>query len=260
MRYFIGLDAGATKIEGVLANEKGKVLDSEKILTPKRKKEFLEAIFDLAEKLKTRPVSGIGIGVPGQVLKGKIVKLPNLPKIRNFDLAGAVEKKFGIKTRVENDAACFALAEAVLRKKDNLVGLTLGSGLGGGIVIDGRIYRGADGLAGEFGQIAYKDGIFEDYCSGKFFEGKSLNRKNYAAFGRHLGRLAHIVIDSFNPEMVVLGGSISESFNLFKKAMEKSFKSKLTYPQLKKTKIVASRNKEAGAIGAALIFIDSFIV
>jgi len=253
MRYFIGLDAGATKIEGILVNEKGKVLDSEEILTPKRKKEFLEAIFDLIKGLKSKKVSGIGIGMPGQVFNRKVIKLPNLPEIKNFDLAGAVERKFKIKTKVENDAACFALAEARSRKKENLVGLTLGSGLGGGIIIKGQIYRGADGLAGEFGQIYYKSGIFEDYCSGKFFEKKNLSRKNYAAFGRYLGRLVHIVVDSFNPEMIVLGGSISESFNLFKKAMEKSFKSKLTYPQLKKTKIVASRNKKAGAIGAAFL-------
>jgi len=253
MKYFIGIDIGATKTEVVLVDEKGKVLNSFKVLTGKNKKKFLEVVFNLIRKLRIKKVSGIGIGVPGQVNNGILVKAPNLPFAQNFNLKKIIQKKFKIKTLVENDANCFALAEARLRKKKNLVGLTLGSGVGGGIIIGGEIHHGKDNLAGEFGQIVYKNKTYEDYCSGKFFERKIFNKKNFEEYGNHFGNLIDVVVNSLNPEMVVLGGSVVKSFSLFKKSMKRSFKSKLTYPQLKRTQIVVSKNKHAGAIGAAFL-------
>ena len=253
MRYFIGIDVGATKTEGVLINEKGKVLISGRILTPKNKKEFFETIFALVKKLKTKKIAGVGIGVPGQINNGVLVREPNLPFAQNLNLKKIVQKKFKVKTLVDNDANCFALAEARIRRKKNLIGLTLGSGVGGGIIIRGKIYRGADGLAGEFGQIVYKGKILEDYCSGKFFEKRGFNKKVFEEYGFHLGNLINMAVNSLNPEIIVLGGSVTQSFKFFKKSMERSFKSKLTYPQLKRTKIVVSKNKHAGAVGAAFL-------
>lgn len=253
MRYFIGVDVGATKTEGVLLDEKGKVLNSDKVLTGKNKKKFLEVIFNLIGELRIKKVSGIGVGVPGQVNDGILVRAPNLPFAKNLNLKKIVQNRFKIKTLIDNDANCFALAEAKLRKKDNLVGLTLGSGVGGGIIIDGKIYHGADGLAGEFGQIVYGNKTYEDYCSGKFFSRKGFSKKTYREYGLHLGNLINVVANSLNPEMIVLGGSVAKSFDLFKKPMKESFESELTFSPLKKTKVIVSKNKHAGAVGAAFL-------
>ena len=253
MKYFIGLDVGATKTEGALLNERGKVIISEKIPTPKNKDDFLKSVFSLIEKLKTERIYGIGIGVPGQVIDGKIVGLYNLPKIKNLDLRKIIQRRFKIETIVENDANCFAWGEATAGKRKNLVGLTLGSGVGGGIIIEGKIYRGKDGLAGEFGQIVYLGKTYEDYCSGKFFEKNGFGKKSYEEYGFHLGNLINAVVNAVNPGMIVLGGSVSRSFGLFKKSMEKRLKESLTYSKLTKTKVVVSKTKHAGAIGAGLL-------
>jgi glucokinase len=253
MRHYIGLDVGATKIDGVLINEKGRVIRQKKILTRKTRKEFLKEIFSLIQQLKTGKISGIGIGFPGQVIDGKVIGLHNLPKIKNLNLKKIIEKKFRVKTLVDNDANCFALAEARSRKVNNLVGLTLGSGVGGGIIINGKVYRGKDGLAGEFGQIIYQGKTFEDYCSGKFFKKKPFNKKSYEKYGFHLGNLMNVIVNSLNPEILVLGGSVSKSFDLFKKSMKRNFEKSVVYPQLKKTKIVVSKLQYAGAIGAAFL-------
>ncbi|MFC1801572.1 ROK family protein [Nanoarchaeota archaeon] len=257
MAYFIGIDVGATKIEGVLINQNHKILTHQKIPTPKNKKQFLTQLQILIQQLKTKPISGIGIGVPGQVKNGLIVKLRNITGIKNLNLKKIIQNKFKVKTIIENDANCFALAQARSQKKTNLIGLTLGSGVGGGIIINNQIHRGQDGLAGEFGQISYQNKTFEDYCSGKFFKNKTLNQKTFNEFGRHLGNLINTVINSLNPEIIVLGGSVSNDFNLFKKSMTTTLKKSLIYPQLKKTKIIQSKLKHAGALGAASLFLHN---
>ncbi|MCK4589817.1 MAG: ROK family protein [Nanoarchaeota archaeon] len=253
MKYFIGLDVGATKTEGVLINEKGKVFGYDKVLTKKTKKDLLEEIFSLIERLWVKKIYGIGIGVPGQIREGMMVSLHNLPKLKNLNLGKIVRKKFGVRTLIDNDANCFALAEARFQKKNNLVGLTLGSGVGGGIIIEGEIYHGKDGLAGEFGQIVYQKETFEDYCSGKFFKKNGFNKKSFEEYGFHLGNLINVVVNSVDPEIVVLGGSVIKSFGFFKSAMERRLKKSLTYSQLRKTKVVVSKVKYGGAIGAGLL-------
>lgn len=287
MKYLIGLDIGATKIEGILINEQGRILKQEKAPTQKSEKDFLNTIFNLIEQLKvkkmlgdkvsgtTKVVSGIGLGAPGRIENGKIIRLNNLPKIKNLNLKKIIQNKFKIKTLIDNDANCFALAEAKIRKKENLIGLTLGSGLGGGIIINNQIYRGHNNLAGEFGQMFYQGKTIEDFCSAKGFKllaqryrvksreprelaqlakkGDQLAQNLWDEFGRHLGHLINILANAFNPETIILGGSISQSFSLFKKSMAKSFQENLSYPVLKKTKITKSSLKHAGALGAAFL-------
>ena len=253
MKYYIGVDIGGTKIEGILINQKAKILTHQKIPTPKNKKQFLNHLFSLINKLKTKKISGIGIGAPGQINDGILIRAPNLLFAKKLNLQKIIQNKFKIKTLVENDANCFALAEAKIRKKKNLVGVILGTGLGAGIVIDGKIYSGSNNLSGEFGQIPYQDKTYEDYCSGKFFVKRGFNKKTYKKHGFHLGNLMNIIANSLNPEIIVLGGSVSNSFGLFKKSMKNNFEKSIVYPELKKTKIVISKVRHVGAIGAAFL-------
>ncbi|HPI03652.1 MAG TPA: ROK family protein, partial [Candidatus Goldiibacteriota bacterium] len=109
-----------------------------------------------AAKLPKERVLGVGIGAPGSMShkQGLIISPPNLPGWKNIKLKAILEKKTGIKTGVENDANCAVYAEkwmGAAKSFDNVVGFTLGTGVGGGIIIDGKLIRGASNTAGELG-------------------------------------------------------------------------------------------------------------
>jgi len=142
MKNSIGVDIGATKIIfGLLKNRK--VIKKKKIPTPKTKKiiikELKENLRDL-KKSSDLKIDRIGIGVPGilDIKKGLILKCPNLRYLDNLPLVKILEKELKIKTSIENDTNCFTLAEALFgagKNKNIVFGITLGSGVGGGLVI-----------------------------------------------------------------------------------------------------------------------------
>jgi len=156
----IGIDIGATKIafgRVKIQDTRYKIQDTIKIKTPKERRKAVKVIIENIRKLLTEKVKGIGIGMPGPLdrQRGIIHFAPNLSGWKNLDLKKPLEKEFKIPVFFDNDANCFALAESRFGAAKNLayvVGLTIGSGLGGGIIIDGSIYHGAD-FAGEIGHM-----------------------------------------------------------------------------------------------------------
>ncbi|GAI43456.1 unnamed protein product, partial [marine sediment metagenome] len=187
MKNFIGIDIGGTTIIFALL-KKRKVVKTKKINTPKSKKGLIKVLIENIGELKgDLKIKGIGIAVAGVLDKKreKILNSPNLKYLNNFPLAKVLKRKLQLKVIMENDANCFALGEAILgagRGKKMVFGITLGSGIGGGIVIDSEIYQGALGGAGEIGHTTIKfDGIkskcgnfgcFEEYCGKRFFQRK----------------------------------------------------------------------------------------
>lgn len=289
---YLGIDIGATKTIFLLAEFNGaeyKILESVKLATftstnlklggSPKEKEILEMVEEnykaLPEKNK---ISGIGIGFAGPVdfERGAAIMGPNL-KTGKIEFKKILEKKLGIPMAVDNDARCFTLAESVFgaaRKYKNIVGLTIGTGVGGGIIIDGKIYRGATGSAGEFGHTEiFKSKELEEAASGsglvkiyKKISGRKLTsfeiidlakKKDIKALeavnfvGESLGAGIANIIESFNPEIVVIGGGLSEVDLIISKAKE-VVKNKLFLPSLAKTPIVVSRlGQNAVALGAA---------
>ncbi len=161
----IGIDLGGTKIAIARFDEKTmERLDMKIIETPKTSYEEVEvAVLDVIDSMKTADTIGIGIGVPGLVdrASGVIKTMPNIPGSENRDLATIIKKETGLSVVIANDAGCFALAEAIFGAgKDHrvVIGITMGTGVGGGIVIDQKLFTGAHGFAGEIGHMLLKPG------------------------------------------------------------------------------------------------------
>ena len=181
--YYIGIDLGGTNIKGALVNEEGEILREES--RPTRAALGAETVCDgiaavitaLAES--TDAIGGVGIGCPGTVddAAGRVIFAPNLGW-KNFDLRGAVRARTGISPRLGNDANAAALAETLVgcaKGAQSAVIVTLGTGVGGGVVLDGKMLTGYTGAASELGHMVShsggekcacgREGCFEAYAS-----------------------------------------------------------------------------------------------
>src|SRR3989339_1856954 len=160
---FIGVDLGGTKIAAALVSETGKIITDVNIPTEasKGKKHVLGVISKAIDHLlrtSAKPVKAIGLGVPGPILyeKGVVIGPPNLPGWKQVNLKQVLGKKFKLPVYVDNDANCAALAEARFGAgigRKHFIYITVSTGIGGGIIINGELYRGANGSAGEFGHM-----------------------------------------------------------------------------------------------------------
>ena len=173
----IGIDLGGTKISaGIVKNKRLAKLITQKTISKSSKNKIISQISKIIEELFDSSIKAIGIGVPGLVdKKGVLYEAVNIPSLNKSPLKKILEKKFKVPIFIENDANCFALGEkhfGEAKKYKNIVGLIIGTGLGAGIIIDEKLYSGANGAAGEFGQITYLNQDIEYYCSGKFFQKK----------------------------------------------------------------------------------------
>ena len=189
MKYIIGVDIGGTKISVILGTSIGKILEKRIIKTQVGNKAQLSAaeissvISEILSRrnIKSQKLLGIGIGVPGPVdpKKEKIERSPNLPKWEQIPLRPILKRRFNCPVFIENDANAAALGEKYFgagRSVSDFVYITVSTGIGSGIVTNGRLVRGAGGAAGEIGhttvQIAGekclcgKRGCLETYASG----------------------------------------------------------------------------------------------
>ncbi|PRY16348.1 glucokinase [Pontibacter ummariensis] len=239
----IGIDIGATKIHmGVVRGSS--IVAEVKIPTEAQapEEQIIANIKGGIAQLMDEQVAGIGIGVPGLVdeAAGKVYDITNIPAWQEVPLKENLQDYFNVPVYLTNDANTFVLGEKVFGKAQayqNVVGLTLGTGLGAGIIINGDLYSGSFSSAGEIGSIPYLNQVVEDYCGGKFFlqqygvEGNELKKRAkqgdtkaleaYEQYGYHLGNAINLVLHLLSPEAIFLGGSISKSFPLFKEAMLK---------------------------------------
>lgn len=162
----IGIDVGGTNVKIALVDNKGKIIYSNSIPTRAEMgyeytiNNMKEAITELIKETKSDPknIESIGFGFPGQIdyQKGIVRLAPNIPGWVNVPIAEIMEKEFGIPTRVDNDVRCAALGElnyGAGQGCENLICITVGTGIGSGLVINGKLVRGASNAAGEIGHI-----------------------------------------------------------------------------------------------------------
>jgi glucokinase len=282
-RAILGLDIGGTGIKGgILMN--GHLEDIRTIPTPALESQdfILETIAGFIDSYSHYDYVGIGIGIPGLVdtRKGVVLGLANIPSFQHVELRSFLLQRFGKPVFINNDANCFAIGVhkfGVGRPYKNMVGITLGTGVGGGIVINGHLYSGVNSAAGEWCSAPYLDKNFEFYCSGKFFENiyhskpKALAKlalkddpiatRAFEEFGQHLGELLKVIMYSFAPEAIVLGGSIRKTYPLFKKSLYQTLET-FAYPTvLNQVKILISEMDETAIHGAvALVEVDKEMV
>ncbi len=161
---FLGIDIGGTNIKGLLTDKSGKILSFKEIETPGSAKEIDDAILNLMENLATSvsvskiDIEAIGIGAAGTVdrTKGQVITSPNIPSWKNYPLAKNIEKKTGIKVFIENDVTVACAGgwwQGNGSKFKNWIMIALGTGIGGGVIIDNKIYTGQTGSSMEIGHM-----------------------------------------------------------------------------------------------------------
>jgi len=177
----VGLDVGGTKVLGVAFDADGRVVAEDRRPTPRGDgslPKLIDTLADLADRLG--PYDELGVGVPGLVTQTGVLRAaPNLDGVADFDVAGLLGARLGHRVRVDNDATCAAVAEwlhGAGQDASDMVLVTLGTGIGGGVIAGGRLVRGKHGFAGEYGHMVVdpdgppcpcgRRGCWERYASG----------------------------------------------------------------------------------------------
>lgn len=273
----IGIDVGGTKIEaGKVSKNKIEELLSIKTNSNASQDKIISQITSLIDKLIDKNTKSIGVAVPAIVENGIVFETVNILSWKNIPLKKLLEQKYKIPTFVNNDANCFALGEkyfGIGKFYQNIVALTIGTGLGAGIIINGRLYLGHNCGAGEFGEVIFKNHNFEYYCSGKYFlneyhlKGEELfekakqNNKEaltiFNKFGKNLGKALAMIVHSVDPEIIILGGSVSKAYKYFEKTMKESLKESIYVRSFSRLKIELSKREEIIILGAASLNLDS---
>jgi glucokinase len=269
----IGVDIGGTTIHiGLVQNN---LIKSETKIFVDRDAEAavtLQSLIQLIRQNLTGNTVAIGIGVPAIVDpdNGIVYDVQNIPTWKEIPLKKILEKEFKIPVFINNDANCFALGEFTYGKSKNyknVIGLSLGTGIGMGIIINKELYNGVLCGAGEIGMLGYKDSIIENY-SGSFFFLKNYNAtakklaldakkgeptalEAFNEYGKHLGETIKSIVYLFAPEIIILGGSISKAYPYFKNSMLESLKTFAYQEQIKNLLIEVSITKGSAILGAS---------
>jgi glucokinase len=271
----IGIDLGGTNVRAARIGREGiEEMVSERVKSTGTVDEVLHQIFGLIDKLGLKDIEGIGMGVPGPVDEefGIVYELINIPAWEKVHAGKIFEEKYHLPIRIQNDANCFAVAEKFYGKgKDcrSFIGLIVGTGMAGGIFINDQLYTGPNGMAGEFGMMKYLDKFYEYYSCGQFFSnvygisGKEAANLGYGGdpeaskmweeFGGHLGSAIEAMLYAYDPEKIILGGSVSKSFSLYEKYIWKVLDNFAFRNSLKNFKLEASGLDNPGLLGAAAL-------
>ncbi|MBN2281707.1 MAG: ROK family protein [Candidatus Marinimicrobia bacterium] len=279
-KIVIGVDLGGTnvavgRINGMEMEQLEKKLISAR---DKNQETVLHEVIETIEKVYNDQVDGIGIGVPSLVdgEKGIVYDVQNIPSWKEVHLKEILQQRFKVPVFIGNDANCFAAGEKFFgkaREVENFVGLVIGTGMGAGVFINGHLYTGQNCGAGEFGMLPYKDKIFESYCSGQYFvenykiKGEELyhRAKNgdsealqiFNEFGKNLGVGITAILYALDPEMIIIGGSVSQSFEFFQKRMWDQLQGFAYSHVLKKLKIEVSEKSNIAVFGAAGLYYNA---
>jgi glucokinase len=275
-KTLIGVDLGGTKLHVARTHANQVITQSRQDYDALAAAEaVLATLIQAIEAQLTPEVTGIGVGVPSIVNPdlGIVYETANIPSWREIPLKAELERHFGLPVRVNNDVNCFALGEYHCGEWQgcrNLVGMSLGTGLGVGLILNGQLYTGHACGAGELGELPYEDGVLENYCSGQFFKrlhgqdgsetftlashGNTEALAQFAEFGTHLAQALWTILLAYNPEVVVIGGSIARAFPYFSQTL-KSAMQEFPYQTLwHTTHIGVSKNPSAAVLGAAALF------
>jgi len=308
----LGVDLGGTKILTAVTNSQGKMLSRDHSVTPARKghEAVIQSILESAHRaleqanVAVSQLTAVGVGAPGLANPetGILYTSPNLPGWQNVPLRDIMQDRLGKKTFLINDANAAALGElyfGAARGARNFIYITLSTGIGGGIVIDGKIYGGAIGAAGEVGHMTIDDkgpicncgnkGCWEALASGTALarearrriekgvrtsilecagddvekvtaqviqtaaeQGDNLAKELIARTGYYVGVGLANLINIFNPELIVIGGGLSNIGDMlfepaFKVAEERAYKESFQVVRFAHAEL----GRNSGVLGAA---------
>ena len=286
-----GVDVGGTKVLGVVVDETGTLLAEHRVPTPKTGDELVASMVDVVATLRAEhDIAGLGAGVPGLVDRDSVLRFaPNLPGIVELPIGALLSEATGLSVRVDNDNTCALWGEHLLgaaRDVDDAVLVGLGTGIGGGLLVDGRLARGAHGFSGEIGHMVVarggipcvcgRDGCWERYASGSALgrmgreagigeRGEDVTAAAIAGdatalavfdefadwFAVGLVNLVHVL----DVSRCVIAGGLVEAGEVLIDAVRRAFAARLVAPEHRPpVEIVAAQlGERAGAIGAALL-------
>jgi len=269
----IGVDLGGTNIRcGLVENDRVANKLSEPCRSDRPENEVLEQMEGLISQLLKPQVKGIGIGVPSVVdmKKGIVYNVANIPSWKEVHLKDILEEKFKLPVFVNNDSNCFALGEHTCglgKPFRNMLGVTLGTGVGAGVIINNELYSGSNTGAGEIGCLPYLEHTYEYYCGSNFFvnfhgiTGKEAAQsaingdvralKIWEEFGVHMGMLVQAILYVYDPDAIIFGGGIACAYPFFSAKMYEAMAG-FDYPEtLKKIQILISNQEDISLLGAA---------
>ncbi len=291
-KFSIGIDLGGTKVEAIVLDNKNNILMRERVFTEGEKgpDHVINQIFSLYTKsLKSIKNNShtIGIGTPGSISKSSnLLKNSNILSLNGLPFKKLIEEKIQNNIIIENDANCFALAEALMgagKGYSCVFGVIMGTGVGGGIVINKKIWQGPQNIAGEWGHTVIDPQGPRCFCGAKgcigcFISGAGLEKKIYIETGKKIsaqnffklkvinsqfkeikqdfferyGQALANLINILDPNIVILGGGLSNINNLYTKGTQEVYKRIFT--DTPSTPIVKNKlGDSAGVIGAAFL-------
>ena len=303
-RVVIGVDLGGTNLRAAVLSSAGEILRRHKEET-RAADGWEKVVARLADAIKRQrsgaaekgwEVCAVGVGAPGVIQNnGVVVKSPNFPDWNNLPLKKLLEKSVGVPVFLENDANAAALGElwqGAGKGVGSMILLTLGTGVGGGIVLGKKIWQGADGMAGEIGHMtllpegrpctcgntgclemyASARGIVQSYreaigygpetgaqiTSEQVYETARAGNANAVRVMQDMGRMLGIgiasLINIFNPERIVLGGGVKEAWPLFIDATRAEIRKRAFAVPANRAELVPSQlGDDAGMVGAAAV-------
>ena len=285
----LAIDIGGTMIKYGLVSSDGEILSTDKIETEAEKglENILNKIDNIFKRYKENNPVGIAVSGTGQIngMIGKVIGgNPIIPNWIGANLVKILEEKYNLPAILENDVNCVALGEKWIgagKNLSNFICLTIGTGIGGGVILNNQLFRGENFVAGEFGHILIKKGEFEQFASttalirlvkertGKILNGKEifdLEKKEILEYQEVISEWIENLTDGlssiiycFNPANIILGGGvigqgeplINRIKNSLFKKIGSQFKEKLNIIQ-------AKLGNNAGMIGASYLLLEKF--
>lgn len=290
----LAVDLGGTNLRMAAVDHEGAVLHLERSPTPDgvRPDRLMEILAAMADKCidnvpGNRRLAGFGAGVPANITpEGVLKNLPNVPSLEGMDLKRSLTARFNVPTVLENDATAAAIGEnwlgASRAVRDSIL-ITLGTGVGGGIILDGQPLRGIDGTAGKIGHICVEPkgvpcdcggrGCIEQYASATAVVrmatqagldaatslevyraargGDERARRVFQTVGYYLGIVIAGLLNTLNPEMVVVGGGAAAAWDLFIDPLTYEMTERAFSEPVNRVRVVRSElGDNAGILGA----------
>jgi glucokinase len=298
----LGVDVGGTNLRCAMVTAAGEVLRRDRLPTDigLGREAFLERLLVVLEDLRReaealgKRVGAVGLGVPGLISNdGFIHASVNLLPLERLNIAQTVSRRLGLPVLALNDANACAVGERRFgagRPYGSLLVVTLGTGVGSGLILDGRLWTGIDGVAGEFGHVTVEPlghpcgcgnrGCLERYASATAIaqegarEGEALGASDsvaraarngdaiaqgiFARAGSYLGIAAASLINLLNLEAIVLSGGVAQSFDLLAGPLERELKSRaFTIPAQRVRILKGELGDDAGVLGASALAFDT---
>ena len=283
----LAIDIGGTMIKYGLVSSDGKILSTDKIKTESSKglNNILNKIDNIFKRYKENNPVGIAVSGTGQIngMIGKVIGgNPIIPNWIGTNLVKILEEKYNLPIVLENDVNCVALGEKWIgagKDLSNFICLTIGTGIGGGIILNNQLFRGENFVAGEFGHILIKKGEFEQFASttalirlvkertGKTLNGKEifdLEKKEIVEYQEVISEWIENLTDGlssivycFNPANMILGGGVIGQGEPLINRIKNSLFKKIS-PQFKeKLNIIQAKlGNNAGMIGASYLLLE----